>query len=273
MESIDKNIQDIVDYIENDTGFSLNDRRREKLSLLIRRRITETGMAPEDYLSYIQSVKGSIELYRLVSILTVGETYFFRNDDHWQALKEYVLPEIRSRNGSTSLKIWSAGCSTGEEAYSIAISLWENFYYHQNLKPKIFATDINQTSLEIAIKGYYSRNSFRNVDQRVIDRYFDFADGRYKIKDYIRRMIHFDRLSLMTPRGFPAFYDEFSVIFCRNVLMYFKPLYYTEICKKLADSLTNGGFLFLGHAETNIAPASLFRRVRCCNTLIYQKNG
>jgi chemotaxis protein methyltransferase CheR len=263
-------MEPIITFLEQKTGFLLDDDRRKNLTALVKKRmhLISEGSS-ERYLMHIRSMNGSDELINLISRLTIGETYFLRNHDHWRALKEFVLPGIV--DSKRRIKIWSAGCSTGEESYTIAISLLEELVFLQTWDVKIIATDINQASLETAKEGLYTRNSFRGVEGQWIEKYFSKEKERYRIKERIRKMVEYSRLNLISPNGFPLKFMELDIIFCRNVLMYFRPEVYRDVLRHFAECLKEGGFLFLGHAEGSMAPNTIFKPINCCNTFIYQK--
>lgn len=225
------------------------------------------------YSEHIRSLNGSKELISLINSLTIGETYFFRNNEHWRALKEFVLPQILdSRSGNDrSITIWSAGCSTGEEPYSIAITLRENLPFFETWNIKIIGTDINQESIEKAKEGIYTKNSFRGVDDYLIEKYFTKEKEQYRIEERIRQMVEFEVVNLISKNDFPPKYRGFDIIFCRNVLMYFRQEGYREIVDRFAGCLTDGGFLFLGHAEGGMVANTIFENIHSCNTFIFQK--
>ena len=266
----------IVSFIESECGFFFDDKKRTGMFSLVRERMSSVGVdSPEAYLSFIKSLKGSSELKNLISCVTVGETYFLRNKDHWRAFKKFVLPRIiDSKNGKNrSVKIWSAGCSTGEEAYTIAVSLLESLPFPQNWDIKIMATDINEASLAKARAGVYTRNAFRGVEEQWVKKWFTEKKGAYRIRKEVRKIVDFSSLNLVSQNRFPSAYTDPDIIFCRNVLMYFRKEVYMRVIKQFAECLKPGEFLFLGHAEGAMARQDNFKSINCCDTFIFQKRN
>jgi chemotaxis protein methyltransferase CheR len=226
------------------------------------------------YLAHIQSPHGANELLQLIGRTTVGETYFFRNENHWRSFREFVLPQIKKNRikDKQSLAIWSAGCSTGDEPYTIAMVLLE-----ENLIPpvwdvRIHATDIDRDAIDFAQKGLYYKNAFRGVEQRWIDKYFILEKGRYRIIEAARKMVSFERFNLITAASYPPRCLDLDIIFCRNVLMYLRPEIYRRVIRKFTSALKDDGFLFLGHAEGRIVHNTAFTPVKCCDTFVFRKS-
>ncbi len=269
-------MEQIITFLEKKTGFLFDDRKKEALSSIIRRRVDAINAgSSEHYLAYIGSQKGAAELVELIGCITVGETYFLRNKQDWRAFNEFVLPMIvdSKRGKKRTIKIWSAGCSTGEETYSIAVAILESLLFFQNWDIKITGTDINETFLERAREGAYTKNAFRGVDGKWIEKWFTKGKGGYRIANEVRKMVEFSRLNLISENGFPLAFTDLDIIFCRNVLMYFRPEAHTRVFKQFSECLKPGGFLFLGYAEGAMAPRDIFEAKTCCDTPIFQKRG
>ncbi len=266
---------DILGFIREKLGFSFDDARQRNLTSLVARRMTAIRSGSEaEYLDYIRSVRGAGELNLLIGGVTVGETYFLRNMNHWQALKTFVLPRIMSaprKKSDRRLTFWSAGCATGEEPYSIAIILSEIRFMLDGWKIRIFGADVNQASLAAARAGAYTQNAFRGVDDYYIRKYFRRKKGKYILDEAVRNMVEFDVLNLTAAPEFPRRYQDADVIFCRNVLMYFRPEIYRNALTKFHKCLCDGGFLFLGHAEGHIVPTTLYKPEYSCDAFVYRK--
>ncbi len=207
-----------------------------------------------DYYAYLNKFAESRrELLKLLGLLTVGETYFFRYLPHFEALKRTVLPQVlRSREKTRSLRIWSAGCSTGEEPYSLAMLLREHFPQVRGWRIEILGTDINRRALEAAREGLYGPRSLRVTDPIYRSRYFQQVGSSFRVIDEIRAMVRFTYLNLQTD-CYPSADNgtqDVDFLFCRNVMIYFRPETMRRIVERFSHCLAPGGFLFLGHSES-----------------------
>ncbi len=217
-------------------------------------RVAATGASVSTYVERLDNQQAAEEWSTLGNHLTVPETYFFRNTAHWKAFAEHVIPRIVDKQGaqSPSLRIWSAGCSTGEEPYTIAMVLAEMGLSRLVGMGSILATDLLDESLATAKKACYGHNSFRGVPKERIDRCFQRDGNLLTVGSDIRETVAFRRLNLADATAVVAFIARegpFHVIFCRNVLIYFTPKVCTQLLDQLADALTADGTLFLGHSE------------------------
>lgn len=218
--------------------------------------------------------KSQIEI--LASHLTVGETYFFRERPSFDALREHILPLlVRSRQGTERrLKIWSAGCSTGEEPYSIAILLSQALPNWENWHLTILGTDINARFLQRAKAGVYREWSFRRIAQEIKTRFFKrTAAGYFEILPRIRETVGFSYLNLVEDT-YPSLLNgttAMDIIFCRNVLMYLAEERRQEVIQRLYRSLVDGGWLILGLSEVSSVLLEPFVTVRHGNAVVYRK--
>jgi chemotaxis protein methyltransferase CheR len=210
------------------------------------------------------------EMIALIDLLTVNETYFFREQNQLKAFTEEILPELRERNrDSKRIRIWSAGCATGEEPYTLAILILE----YGNLLGwdiEISGSDINQRVLTTARQGIYRKNSFRCTEQYFIDRYFTEEVGAFRISDRVKELVHFGHLNLLDPFKV-RFLGEMDLIFCRNVLIYFDQQTRKKVVEHFYDRLIEGGYLFLGHAESLINISTSFALRHLKHDMVYQK--
>lgn len=214
----------------------------------------------------------------LASHLTVGETYFLRDRRAFEVLEEQVLPELiqsRCKSGKY-LRIWSAGCATGEEPYSIAILLSKMIPDPQDWNITILATDINRCFLKKAADGLYGPWSFRGILPGFKEGYFrETRDGRFKILSRIKEMVTFSYLNLVEDT-YPSLINNTSamdVIFCRNVLMYFLPERARKVVQNLYRSLVDGGYLIVGPSELSHILSSQFTTVRPADAFLYRKGS
>lgn len=229
---------------------------------------------PARYLNYLQRPgDNQDELNKLLGLLTVGETCFFRYRTHREALVRQVLPELISQAASRRrLRIWSAGCSTGEEPYSLALMLVENFPELAEWDVQILATDINKRSLRQARDGIYRSHALRQVEESLRQRHFRQSGNSFVLDRGIRNLVRFAYLNLQGD-PFPAAENGtrgLDLIFCRNVLIYFQSATMREIVARFADCLNPGGFLFLGHSETLQSVSDRFQRHHQHGAFYYQ---
>ena len=230
----------------------------------------------EYYLMLRSSPSSSPEWDNLISMLTVGETYFFRHPGHFDALAELFLPELIARRRDTTrcIRIWSAGCATGEEPYSIAITLHRCLPDIRNWNILILATDINRAALNLARAGQYGPWSFRGVDKRLQERYFSMnGDKRYLLCEEIKRMVTFDYLNLVEDT-YPSLSNntyDMDVIFCRNVTIYFSPEVTQRIVRRFYDCLNEGGWLVPGASEPNMVTYQDFEHRNLPGAIVFRK--
>jgi chemotaxis protein methyltransferase CheR len=256
-------------------GLRFDDNRLTFLAELLERRAQARHSSVAAYLTTLSADPGlNGELGELARELTVGETYFFRHSDQFQALREVALPErFSARAASRKLKLLSAGCASGEEPYSLAILLRERGV-EPGFEVSVQGLDLNQDSLEKARRAVYSPWSLRETPDELRERWFE-RDGRdYRLARSVRESVRLDQHNLILPA--PALLPpaSFDIVFCRNVLMYFTPEQAAEVVSQLAAALAPGGFLFLGHAETLRGLSHDFHLRHTHNTFYYQvKNG
>ncbi len=210
--------------------------------------------------------------------LTVKETYFFRENQTFEALKKSILPELISmrRKTDTRLRIWSAGCSTGEEAYSIAILLTEVIPDIKDWNITILATDINPDALQRAKKGIFSEWSFRDIPSRIKSQYFDsLGNGHYAIRSPFKEMITFSYLNL-SEDTYPLLSNNtnaMDLIFCRNVLMYFAPERVQKVLQRFRQALLDRSHLIVSVVEASPLLSAGFAPVRFTGTTLYRKDN
>ncbi|MDM8549296.1 protein-glutamate O-methyltransferase CheR [Desulfobacterales bacterium HSG2] len=208
-----------------------------------------------EYLKYLRADPSECE--RLIEALAIKVSSFFRNPIVFEIIAQRVLPQIIKRNkrdGICEIRVWSAGCADGEEAYSIAILICEAALKETaRCHPYIFATDISQDALNTAGKGIYQRKSLENTKLDIFDRYFTDRGDAYEVLPFIQKMVRFSRDDLSSKdRIAPAesVFGNFDLVLCRNVLIYFSREHQKRICDKLYKTLNKGGFLILGDSES-----------------------
>lgn len=216
-------------------------------------------------------------LDRLVAAIATNETYFFRIPAHFETLKSYLLPEIIERKrlaGDKTLRIWSAGCSTGEEPYSVAIFLLEHFPQLLSWRVRIVATDIDLDALARAGQGIYGSWSFRGVEPGIKRKYWqELPEDSFRVDERARALVKFLPLNLES-EGYPSpgnGTDDLDIIFCRNVTIYFRPHTVKKVLRRFHDCLAPGGFLLTGAAEYSREAYQDFEARVFPETVIYQK--
>jgi len=271
----DEEFRLIRDYIYNHCGLSFDTSSKFLFEKRLANRVRTHQLKNfKEYYRFLRyDPKSNEELSAVIDILTTNETYFFRESCQLKAFSEEILPEIKNRKDANAreknLSIWSAGCSTGEEPYTIAMLILETGLF-RDWGIEIFGNDISQRVLQVARRGVYTQTSFRSTDKSFIDKYFDPIEGKYKIKDEVKNMVRFGYLNLMD-RNKMSLLRNMDVVFCRNVLIYFDIESKKKVIQNFYDKLEEGGYLLLGHAESimNISTAYALQHLK--NDMVYRK--
>ena len=255
-------------------GLFFEDGKLDFLCDVLRQRMESTGSGHfSSYKRRLSSPANDPEEVRAVAEqLTVGETYFFRYADHFSAFKEVVLPDrIRAQDGRRQLRILSAGCASGEEAYSLAIVVRDALSDLPSWSISIQGIDVNAAVVKKASRARYTTWSLRETPGELRTKYFSASGRDFLLDDAIRSMVTFQERNLVEDA--PSFWrpDAFDVVFCRNVTMYFTPEAAQSVIKRIAGSLAPGGFLFLGHAETLRGISQDFHLRHTHETFYYQR--
>jgi len=275
--------------VYQECGMHFDERRTHFLQDRLLRRLRECRL--DSFYSYYRlliSEEGRGELALLLENLTVNETSFFRNKSQLDLFQKHVLEDLLHRKQERrdySLRFWSAGCSTGQEAYTMAMQVVDGlaYYYLRNPLPydtplpkplipppwkvEILASDISYSVLRAGQEGIYNENQMAGVDYSYRLRYFDKVGDRYAIKKTLKELVHFDFHNLKT-EYLPQHND---VIFCRNVMMYFDEAEQKRLIEKFARCLNPSGYLFVGHAESLLGLTSKFQMVYRDTGTAYQK--
>ena len=262
----------IRDLIRDYCGIYFDDDSRHILEKRLSRRVLKHQLSSfrEYFRHLLYGNNRAEELSSIVDILTVNETYFFREKNQLKAFSEELLPELKETKKNTKrLRIWSAGCSTGEEPYTIAMLTLETGDF-QDWTIEILGSDINQRVLHIARNGVYRKISFRSTEQYFIKKYFKQKNGSFSILDNVKKYVNFNHLNLLDPYKVQLV-GKMDVIFCRNVLIYFDLLSRRKLIDIFIERLTEGGYLLLGHAESLINISTAFKLKHFQYDMLYQK--
>jgi chemotaxis protein methyltransferase CheR len=238
------------ELIYSEAGIKLSDLKRALVQARLSRRMRFLGLTSyEDYYEYLIDNYDD-EKYQFINAITTNKTDFFRECRHFEFMKETCLPEF-DRMGKKKIRIWSAGCSTGEEAYSVSIVLKEYYANRTDIDIKVLSTDIDTNVLEKGRDGIYAYDRVSDIDINLLRKYFYRGtcdnEGVFKVKECIRDLVFFRRLNLLE-NVYPM-KNKFDIIFCRNVIIYFDKATQAKLFNKLSDYLDDHGYLFIGHSE------------------------
>ncbi|WP_234696732.1 CheR family methyltransferase [Candidatus Kryptobacter tengchongensis] len=273
----DEEFFELRNFISQLTGIFFPDSKRYFVESRVRPRIEFLGLKSfTDYLMYLKfSPLRKEELEILFRLITINETYFFRDELQFKVIEEAILPEIiesKPRNGFRTLRIWSAGCSTGEEAYTIAMIFLEKIKPRfPDLKVEIIGTDINTAVLEIAKRGIYKQYSMRYVPEDYIRKYFKILNGEeFHLVEEVKKLVRFTQVNLMDKFQM-VMMRNFDLVLLRNVLIYFDENARREVVSMVYDSMNRGGYLVVGYSETLRNLTKAFKVVYFDKTVAYKK--
>lgn len=253
------NFQRVVKLINERAGICLSERKNDMVYSRLARRLRKLGFDDFDkYLDYV--TEDSEEGVCFTNALTTNLTHFFRENHHFEYLAEEYLPEILQQ-GAKRVRLWSAGCSTGEEPYSLALTWKLNFEQYHNIDFKILATDLDTNVLESCSRGIYNREKIKDLEAQYLEWFKQTSrckPNEFEIYPKLREFVFFKQLNLMDDwpmRG------PFDVIICRNVLIYFDKPTQQKLVQRFAQLLSNDGCLILGHSENLSANKSIFESI------------
>jgi chemotaxis protein methyltransferase CheR len=272
----DSEFATVARLLHDAAGLSFDDTRRDSLGYCIAERMNATQSPDvQSYLAVLDGPEGNQERQALLDEVTIPETHFFRNPPQVRALRKYVLPELlRQAAAGKKLRIWSAGCSTGEEAYTVAILLRELMPASADWDMKVVATDLSVRALEAARAGRYNERAFVMTDPLDLGRWFvlDTTSGGWVVRDEVRELVEFRHHNLVTDDP-PFDEQQVDLILCRNVTIYFDRETTRRLMTRLHSRLRDGGYLFLGHAETLWQISDDFSLVSLGDAFVYRRLG
>ena len=254
------------------SGISFGPSREAFLEGRLRRRMTQAGARSlyEYYRMVTAPGEGSHELQALVDEISVNETSFFRNPAQFDFLASVALPErLREKQqaGDRRIRIWSAGCSTGQEPYSVAMVFLEAAVFHESWELSLVGTDVSARAVARARSGEYDEGQLEDVSAERRGRFFERKGRGYRVRDWVRRGIEIVRGSIFD--GAP--WDGADVVLCRNVMIYFDADHQRRLARRLAEALAPGGYLLLGHSESLRGLSDAFRMVSRGSGVAYQR--
>ncbi|MEG4392434.1 CheR family methyltransferase [Microcoleus sp. BROC3] len=279
----DSQIQLFIQLITARTGLQIRPQDRSAFSQKLLTRMKAVKIAfPDNYYQLLAapSLESQSEWRELTLLLTTNESYFMRDKGQFSLLEKVIFPELIERKIKLhetlgiqpTLRIWSAGCSTGEEPYSLVIILKQLISDWEKWKILVLGTDINQEAIDKAQRGIYSHWSFRLVDPELQRRYFDPRKIEWEIDRKLRQFVSFSCVNLVTD-NFPNIYTDIynmDLILCRNVFVYFEAKYISQVLKKFAKTLRPGGYLMTGHAEVHSHVRNEFQPKVFPESVVYQ---
>lgn len=257
----------LTDFVKANYGIDLT-KKEQLITSRLQSTVNEARFGNfEKYVDYITSSAAESDIDLMLNKLTTNYTYFYREENHFDFFKKVILPYLEQTNKNKSLSIWSAGCSSGEEPYTISMILKDYFGKRSNWDTRVLATDISQNVLTKAQTATYEEESLKNMPGNWKGEYFtkDPATGLYRVSKEIKDNVIFRTFNLMDPIKFK---QKFDVIFCRNVMIYFDQHTKDQLINRFYDYTNQGGYLLIGHSESVNREKSKYKYV---TTATYRK--
>jgi chemotaxis protein methyltransferase CheR len=262
-------LQALCGLINRHSGLAYNESSRSLLERRLGVRVLERGLT--SFVDYVELLaEDDEELGIVFEILTTKETYFFRQEYQLRTFVDEVMPIlVQESEGRGRLTIWSAGCSSGEETYTLAMMLSDHPLLH-SFKVRLIGTDLCASNVEAAERGIYRESSMRSTSPEDVEKYFLKVPQGYQVKPELRRMVHFSCGNLVYPADVRSV-GRVDVIFCRNVLIYFDQRTRQATTNLFYERLLPGGFLLLGHSESLLNSETRFEPVHLVGDLVYRR--
>lgn len=262
LELSDKLFAKISRMVYRICGINLKEEKIGMVKARLTKRLRVLGLNSfEDYMKFVVGDESGKELTVMIDVLTTNKTSFFRESQHFDFLSKQILPELIRKK--KRIRLWSAGCSSGEEPFTLALMLKEIIPDLQGLDARILATDISTDVLAKAREAVYDKNDLDGVPRQLLGKYFSQVRAKappvYQLNDNIRSMVKLARLNLMS--SWPM-QGPFDVIFCRNVMIYFDGATRERLVQRFWEILGHGGYLFVGHSESLASSSHAFRYVQ-----------
>lgn len=261
------------DLLHRQSGIYLEESKVDSLRISLVTRATRLGY--RNLGDYYNALAGDEqEFNELLNLVTINETSFFRFPAQFEALRNHVLPELMAAKtgASKGIRVWSAGCSTGEEPYSVAMSLIDSGIELAGYKPQVLGTDVSTKALARAKAGVYGKRAMSSVPADALARFFEpTLTGDYRVNEKVRSYVDFGYQNLIREPYPLSLMGNWDVIFCRNVTIYFRLESTRRVVSNFYDSLNDGGYLFVGHSETLTSINETFEAVEVGGVFLYRK--
>lgn len=260
------------DWIHHHSGIYLEESKVDSLRISLVTRATRLGFLEYDEYFDVLS-KDEDEFKELMNLVTINETSFFRFPAQFDALRDQVIPEILEHKPRTSraFRVWSAGCSTGEEPYTIGMTLLDSALEARGIRPEILGTDVSTQALDRAKAAVYPAKSLASLSQTVTQRWFEPVKGGHRPVKRVRDLIGFSYHNLIKEPYPILFAGNWDIVFCRNVTIYFRPDSTRRVVNNFYEALNPGGYLFIGHSETLTSISDRFEPVEIGGVFLYRK--
>ena len=270
---LESDYEQFCTYFYSRTGISFGDKKRYYVDKRLIERIQKTGAETfARYFAGLRRTDAGPEIEKLTNLLTVNETYFYREAYQFACMVESMLPEIvATRRRGDTIRIWSMPCSTGEEPYSIALYLLENWRAVDDYEIEIIGSDIDTGALQSAQNAVYETRALHGLPRNLISRYFTaLPDQKFRLSESIRDSVRFTQVNVTNAAAMRA-YSHIDILFCRNMLIYFDDSSRLATVQHFYDCMTPGGFICLGHSESMSRISSIFLLRNFPQAMIYQK--
>ncbi|GAB1411262.1 protein-glutamate O-methyltransferase CheR [Desulfovibrionales bacterium] len=275
----DEEFANLRDFIYEQSGIYIADNRKYLLENRLVNRLKDLNLKTfGEYFYFLKYDPGrKRELNRLFEVITTNETSFYRNPPQLKVFQDIILQEVlneQRKKGCKELRIWSAGCSTGEEPYTLAIMLHEVLKFEINSwNIRITANDLSEGVLHAARRGIYTEYALRTTPKEIVSRYFDDdGEGRFRVKNEVRNLVQFGQINL-SDRLQVKRVERSQIVFCRNVIIYFDEDMKRQVIGSYYDNLLPGGYLFIGHSESLHNLSRAFKPVHHPGTIVYKKEA
>ncbi|URA09516.1 CheR family methyltransferase [Thermospira aquatica] len=261
-------LKELASLVYEVSGIVFKDSNLTVLESRLRTRINEKHCSPREYIQILRT--NDQELRDFVDFVTTNFTSFFRYPRHFEMLRTEILPKVVQKSSEKKITIWSAGCSTGEEPYSLAITL--DIFLRENemfdWEYAVIGSDISLQSLFVAKEGVFPEKAFTKVPEDLVQKYFVKTSKGYQIVPEIAKHIRFDYHNLIYDNGL----RDIPVVFCRNVLIYFDLAVQLKVLENIHRAMRSGGFLFIGHSESLIRITNMFHPQSFSQGVVYVKS-